>query len=222
MLMRRGTRRSFAVSALAVALAIAGCGSGATQDANEPSGLYPVQVASASFPSFQRLAQHSRLVIKVRNIGRKTIPDVMVTICNVTCTYPAPVGEGTSVAAFAQYLDMPNLASHSRQVWIVDKPPGPCGYSCVNGGAGAYVTAMANTWAGGSLKPGASVTFTWGVTAVAAGRHVVAWEISASQYGKARAVLPDGSIPRGVFAVRIAQAPAQSYVNDAGQVVQLP
>ena len=207
------------MAGIAVTLAAAGCG-GARQDANAPSGKFPVKVTAASFPASQRLAQHTHLVIAVRNVGSKTIPNLAVTICNTTCTYPARVGQGTSVAAFAQYLNQPGLANHSRQVWVVDQPPGMCGYSCVNGGAGSNVSADANTWQGGQLKPGATRTFSWALTAVAPGKFVVAWEIGADIYGKAKAVLPDGTPPRGAFNVNVAQAPAQSYVNDHGQVVQ--
>jgi hypothetical protein len=217
---------------LAAALAVAGCGSGARQDASEPSGKFPVLVTSASFPSAQRLSQHSHLVISIRNAGSKTIPNLAVTICNVTCTYSPralQLHEGTSVAAFSQYLDQAGLASHSRPVWVVDRPPGPChgasGYSCQNGGAGGAASADANTWQNGPLKPGATATFNWAVTAVAPGKFVVAWEIAAGTAGKAKAVLqtgssPCGETPCGTFPVTVAQAPAQSYVNDAGQIVQ--
>lgn len=217
--MRTGSGRSSIIVGGLTALAVAGCGSGARQDVNEPTGNFPVSIATAKFPASQRLAQHSRLVIAVRNAGTKTIPDVAVTICNVTCHYPAAVGEGTSVAAFQQYLNQPGLASHSRPVWIVDQPPGVCAYSCQNGGPGGDVSADANTWQGGPLRPGETRTFTWAVTAVAAGTHVVAWEVAAGLYGKSKAVLPDGSAPQGAFRVDIAQAPAQSFVNDNGQVV---
>jgi hypothetical protein len=208
------------VAGLAAALIVAGCGSGGRQDTKEPAGKFPVQVTSATFPSSQRLAEHTRLVISVRNVGTRTIPNLAVTICNTTCRYPAPVGQGTSVAAFARYLRMPGVASHSRPVWVVERPPGHCAYSCANGGAGSDVSADANTWQGGALKPGATATFAWGLTAVAAGKYVVAWEVAAGIYGKAKAILPDGSRPGGTFAVNIAHAPAQSFVNDAGKVVQ--
>ena len=218
--MRRGAGTRLAIVAGTAALAVAGCGSGARQDANEPSGKFPVKVTAASFPSFQRLAQHTHLVLSIRNVGSQTIPNLAVTICNTTCAYPAPVGQGTSVAAFAQYLNQAGLASHSRPVWVVNQPPGLCGYSCVNGGAGANVSVATNTWQAGQLKPGQTATFKWGLTAVAPGRFVVAWEVAAGIYGKAKAVLPDGSLPQGTFAVNITHAPAQSYVNDQGQVVQ--
>lgn len=205
-------------------MAVAGCGGGSTQDANAPSGSFPVEVSTATFPASQRLSEHTKLVISVRNAGTRAIPDVAVTICNVTCRYGAPVGEGTSVAAFAQYLNMPELASHSRQVWIVDRPPGGDGYSAQNGGQGGAFSADANTWALGRLTPGQTATFTWNVTAVAPGRHVVAWEVAGDLYGKARAVLASGSggcgrTPCGTFDVNISPAPAQSFVNDSGQIV---
>jgi hypothetical protein len=217
--MRRAGRLTITLATLATSVALAACGGGARQDANEPKGNFPVAISSATFPAHQRLAEHSRLTIKVRNAGNRVIPDLSVTICNVTCSYPAPVGDGTSVAAFASYLNMPGLASHSRPVWVVDRPPGPCDYSCQHGGAGSDYTSDANTWAVGKLKPGGTATFIWGVTAVAPGKYTVAWEVSAGLYGKARAVLAGGSLPHGAFAVTIAHAPAQSYVNARGQVV---
>jgi hypothetical protein len=212
------------VAALGAAVAVTACGSGARQDATEPTGSYHVQVTTATFPASQHLAQRSHLTLSIRNTGSKAIPNVVVTICNTTCTYPAPVGEGTSVAAFAKYLSTPGIANHSRPVWVVEQPPGTCqgasGYSCVNGGAGADVSANTNTWQGGTLKPGATKTFTWTLRAVDWGRYTVAWVVDASLYGKAKAIGPNGLIPRGIFTVKIARAPAQAYVNDAGQIVQ--
>lgn len=218
--MRRGAGRSSTILAAAAAtVTLAACGSGSRQDAGAPSGKFTVGVPTATFPTTQRLSQHAQLEIAVTNMGRKTIPNVAVTICNVTCRYPAPVGEGTSVAAFAQYLQMPGLANHSRQVWIIDRPPGLCGYSCVNGGGGAAFSADANTWAMGALKPGRTAVFKWKVTAVSPGTHVVAWEVAGDLYGKAKAELRDGSIPSGSFTVNIGHAPQQSYVNDVGKIV---
>ena len=84
------------------------------------------------------------------------------------------------------------------------------------------MTVDANTWALGPLKPHQTATFTWAVTAVSTGHHVVAWEVSAGLGGKAKAVLSNGSIPNGTFPVTISTAPAQSYVNNAGQIVTTP
>ncbi len=45
--------------------------------------------------------------------GRHTIPDIAVTITNPKY--------GTAVQAFATYLTIPGLASHSRPVWIINR-----------------------------------------------------------------------------------------------------
>ena len=208
------------VASVAAGLALASCGSSSNQASQEPLGRFPVRVARASFPAVQKLAQYTRLVILVRNTGRRAIPNLAVTICNTTCAYPAPPGQGTSAEAFAQNIAQPNVANPSRPIWIVDRPPGPCLYSCQNGGQGAYVTAYSNTWAlGRKLAPGAVARFVWGVTAVSAGRHIVAWQVAAGLNGKARAVQADGTQPHGSFAVLVSPRPLQSYVNNNGQIV---
>jgi hypothetical protein len=208
------------IAGVGAALALAACGGGGQrQDAQEPHGKFPVAVFSASFPTSQTLAQTSHLVIAVRNTGHKTIPNVAVSICNVTCSPHAPQGEGSSAAAFSANLNQQYLANPSRPIWIVNQGPGPCGFSCENGGQGAGVTAYSNTWALGSLKPGKSVRFDWSVTAVSPGHHVVAWQVAAGLNGKAKAVLGDGSMPEGTFSVHVTTAPQQSYVNNQGRIV---
>lgn len=220
--MRRGARTFF--GGLTAIIAVAGCGGGSPQNANAPSGRFPVSV-TASFPASQRLAEHTQLVITVHNTGHRAIPNVAVTICNISCTYPARLGQGTSVSAFSTYLHMPGLASHSRPVWVVERPPGPCegasGYSCQNGGEGGYATVQSNTWQRGSpLKPNDTAVFKWTVAAVNPGHWTVAWQVSGDLYGNAKAVLSDGSIPRGTLPVTIHRVPSQTYVNDAGQIVK--
>jgi hypothetical protein len=215
----RRTRSCGIIAGVATTLVISACGSGANQAANEPNGKFPVTVGIASFPASQRLAQHTHLIITVRNSGQKPIPNVAVTICNVTCAYPAPKGEGSSSAAFAADISQPYLANPSRPVWIINRAPGVCGYSCQNGGQGAAVTAYANTWALGRLAPGHTARFDWAVTAVQAGKRRVAWEVAAGLNGKAKAVLSNGGAPHGTFAVKVSSAPAQSYVNNKGQIV---
>ena len=191
---------------------LSACGGGGSgQDAKEPNHTYSVQVTTAKFPTAQRLAQHTHLVIAVRNTSNSAIPNVAVTI-----TDP---GRGTSVQAFAQYLAMPGLASHSRPVWVVDQAPGACKFSCQGGGAGGAVTAYANTWALGRLKPGATATFDWKLTAVAPGTHTIQYEVAAGLNGKAKARLSGGAIPKGRFTITISPKPAQSYVTGSGKIV---
>jgi hypothetical protein len=207
------------VAGVGAALALSACGGSQTQAASEPSANFTVAVSTAHFPASQRLAEHARLVISVRNAGHTTIPDVAVTICNVTCAYPAPKGEGSSSQAFAADISQTNLANPSRPLWVIDHGPGACNYSCQNGGQGAAVTAYSNTWALGRLAPGKTARFEWAVTAVQPGKHVVAWQVAAGLNGKAKAVLSNGSQPRGIFAVNVNQAPAKTYVNNNGQIM---
>jgi hypothetical protein len=209
---RRACRRR----ALPVALAswcwvLTACGSGARQDANEPSGHFPVQILAARFPASQRLAQRIDLVIAVRNSGDQTIPNIAVTITNPLY--------GTAVQAFSTYLAQPGLANHSRPVWIIIRPPGPCGFSCKSYGLGSAVTAYSNTWALGALHPGAVARFDWRLAAVKSGRYLVRYQIAAGLNGKAVAVRADGSRPAGTFVVTIRRAPPQLYVQPNGEVV---
>ena len=88
------------------ALALAGCGGGERQDADEPSGTFQVAVVRASFPTKQHLAQPERFVIAVRNTGHEAVPNVAVT-----------------VSSFAQRSEQPGLADPERAVWIVDSAP---------------------------------------------------------------------------------------------------
>jgi hypothetical protein len=220
--LRRPLFNSCVITAgIALAALVSACGGGSEQNASEPAGNFPVTVSTASFPASQRLAQHTHLVIAVRNSGSKTIPNVAVTICNVTCAYPAPCGEGTDAGAFANDISQTGLANPSRPVWVVDQPPGTCGYSCGNGGPGGAVTAYSNTWALGALKPGATAKFQWNVTAVRPGKHVVAWQVAAGLNGKAKAVSSGGGSgpPHGTFTVTIHTAPAETYVTDSGKIV---
>jgi hypothetical protein len=203
------------VAGIAASVALSACGGGSPQDANEPSGNFPVAVATASFPTSQRLSQHSHMVITVKNAGHKAIPDVAVTITDPHW--------GTSVQAFGRHVSQAGLASHSRPVWIVDHAPDPggkCGFSCSQGGPGGAATAYANTWALGRLAPGHSAKFDWAVTAVAPGKYIVHYRIAAGLNGKAKATLVGGGIPEGTFDVNVSRVPAQSYVTGSGKIVQ--
>jgi hypothetical protein len=194
---------------------LGGCGGGARQDASEPSGNFTVAIPVATFPSSQRLAEHTHMVIAVRNTGDKTIPNIAVTILDQR-------EGGDAARAFGQLIAGSGLASRSRPVWIVDRAPGPCSYSCLSGGPGGAVTAYTNTWALGALKPGAIARFVWGVTAVKAGTHAISYEVAAGLNGKAKAVLATGARPTGTFTVTIHSAPQQSFVNGNGQIVREP
>src|ERR1700761_7819648 len=146
-LSRRSLRAGGALAVIAAGLTLGASGGGRSQAANEPTGNFPVK-AAATFPNAQRLAQHSRMVVVVHNTGNKTIPNVAVTICNVTCAYPAPRGQGSAAGAFAAAISQEGVANPSRPIWIVDTPPDPCrSPTCSQGSSGGAVTAYSNTWA---------------------------------------------------------------------------
>jgi hypothetical protein len=174
------------------ALALAGCGGGARQDADEPSGTFRVDVVRASFPAKQRLAESQRFVIAVRNSGPKAVPNIAVT-----------------VTSFASRSEQAGLADPSRAVWIIDDGP--------RGGDTAYT----DTWALGRLAPGQTRRFVWRVTAVQPGTHTVKWQVAAGLNGKAKATLADNRAPAGSFTVDISSKPAQARVDpNTGKVVR--
>jgi hypothetical protein len=202
---------------VAAGLTLSACGGGSSQAANEPKGNFPVEVSQASFPSSQTLSQHTHLVIAVRNMGTATIPNIAVTVT----TSP----NGTAAQAFGTLIakpppGQPILASRSRPVWIVDQPPGPCQYSCEQGGPGAGATANSDTWALGRLGPGQTAKFDWAVTAVRPGTYRIHYVVAAGLAGRAHAVLGSrGGRVGGYLNVKISQRPRQAYVNNNGQVV---
>ena len=59
----------FIVPLIAALVAVSGCG-GESQDANEAEGSYKLEVADASFPAEQGIAEQTTMRIKVRKIGR--------------------------------------------------------------------------------------------------------------------------------------------------------
>jgi hypothetical protein len=218
-----------------VALAVAACGSsggsagpsasgsaGARETGSAASGRFPVSITAARFPRSQHLAQPTKLIIAVRNTGHRTLPDVAVTICARSCAPSDRSGEGTAAQAFGYDIHAaPNTADPSRPLWIVDRGPGACHFQCdrPGGDVGASVTANSNTWALGTLAPGATAHFVWALTPIVPGRHVVAWEVAGDLTGGARAVSGGGRVPHGAFTVSIDSAPAPERVTPSGKVV---
>ena len=148
---------------------------------------------SATFPAKQRLAKQEEMVVEVRNADTKTIPNVAVTV--------AP--------GFSTRSERTDLADPNRPVWIVDDGP--------KGG----ITAYTDTWALGSLKPGASARFVWKVTAVKPGTHEVEFRVAAGLNGKAKATSSDGEVPKGIFKVNVSKKPSQARVDpETGEVIR--
>jgi hypothetical protein len=196
--------RSAYVLGLFAALLIGACGGENRQDEDEPSGRYEIEVAEASFPERQKLAKRSDLVIKVRNAGTKTIPNIAVT-----------------VDGFSRRKDDPDLADPNRPIFVINGQPKEIGgfpeskEAAPEGGETAYVS----TWALGKLKAGREKTFRWSVTAVDAGRFRIKYKVAAGLDGKAKAVDANGNPPAGVFAGTISDEPPDARVAEDGETV---
>lgn len=188
------------ILALLAALAVfSGCGA-QRQDADEPSGNFRVDIADASFPAKQSIAEQSTMRIRVHNADKATVPNVAVTV-ETKGAHP-----GDAPTAFAQDKNDSRLADPSRAVWVLDQEP--------KGGTTAYT----NTWALGPLRSGESKTFEWKLTAVQAGDYSVAYRVSPGLDNKAK--LAAGSKSRGTFTVSVSDKPVPARVNSKGQVVR--
>jgi hypothetical protein len=185
---------------LAATVALSGCGGGERQDANEPEGTYRLEVAGASFPARQGIAERTTMRIRVRNPEQRTVPNVAVTVE----TEPDDRGEGT--LAFGQKADDSRLSDPDRPVWVVDRGP--------VGGTSAY----SNTWSLGPLRGGQTKTFEWKVTAVEPGEYSISYRVAPGLDGKAR--LASGGRTRGSFDVRVVDEPVPARVNAEGEVVR--
>jgi hypothetical protein len=195
---------------LAPAALLAGCGGGGErQDANEPSGKFPVKIVTSSFPTRQRLAQTSLLRIGVQNSGQKQVPALAITISL----------DKNAIHPFSTFDEQPGLADPDRPVWVLENDyPKLAGQT---NPAGAE-TANDKTFDFGSLKPGDTVEAEWKVTPVRPGIYTLDYQVDAGLVGKAKAVTAGGGPPTGSFVVKISSQPPQTRVNDQGEVVEIP
>lgn len=191
--------------AFALALALGGCGGGERQDENEPEGNFKVEVVKAEFPSKQKLAKRSDLVITVRNAeAKRTIPNIAVT-----------------VRGFDVKLDNERLADPSRPQFVINGVPKDIGTfpeskeAAPEGGETAYV----GTWALGPLKAGKQKTFKWNVTAVRPGPYKLRYRVSAGLDGKAKAVAVADQAPSGLFIGTVKDDAPDTRVADDGKTV---
>jgi hypothetical protein len=197
----------------AVALALGACGGddgNARQDADEPEGDYPVEVTTSRFPTRQRLAETSDLVLGVENVGDEPLPELAFTIFT---------DDGDADGSFKIRSDQAGLADPNQAVWILENKfprfvgdPPPQGLS-------PGLRAQTNTFGFGPLEPGESREVIWRVTPVMPGTYTLNYIVAAGLDGNARAVTEDGGEVKGEFVVTITDRPPRARVNDAGEVV---
>jgi len=200
--LRRAPRAYALAAGAASVLLVAGCGGGSAQDAGEPSATYTMRVRHPSFPVRQSIAREAKLVLPVRNIGLRTVPNVAVTI-----------------DSFDYTSNYPELAVDKRPVWVIERGPGAIASPPVESEEvsppGGGQTAYVNTWALGALAPGQTRTFVWRVVPVKAGLYTVRYTVAAGLAGKSKARLASGAPVQGQFAVVIAPRPRITHVNPA-------
>lgn len=190
-LSRRSAHRAVPIAFACAGLFVAGCGGGGErQDKNEAEGNFKVEIVQAKFPDSQSLAKRSEMVIVVKNVDSKTIPNAAVT-----------------VRSFDKRSNDPNLADPSRPLFVLNRGP--------RGGDTSYV----GTWALGPLKPGQVKTFRWDVTAVKAGPYRLRYSVAAGLAGKAKAVLASGEKPTGEFTGQISNKAPSARVADDGTTI---
>lgn len=195
---------------IAAVTALAACGSGDPQDANEPEGEYEVEITTAKFPTSQRLAETSNLVLEVENTGTETVPQLAFTVFT---------DEGTADGSFNIRSDQPGLANPNRPVWVLEnKYPQLAGEPEPTGISGG-VRAQTNTYSFAPLEPGESQKVIWKVTPVLAGTYTLNYIVAAGLDGKAKAVTSSGEEVKGEFVVTITDKPPKARVNDKGKVV---
>jgi hypothetical protein len=196
-----------AATAAATVLAASGCGGGTRLDAHEPSGIYPIEVVSASFPGKQSIARPTAFSLTVRNAGSGTVPNVAVTL-----------------DSFNYSEHYPELAANKRPIWVIERGPGPRAKPPVQtqevSQLGAAQTVYVNTWALGPLAHNGTRTFVWHVVPVKAGVWTVHFKVAAGLAGKAHAALPAGGPVQGQLTASVAAIPPSRHVDpNTGRVV---
>lgn len=196
---------------MAAAALLSGCG-GSSSDANEPAGAYQVEVTEASFPARQRLGQTSLLRLGVRNTGEKTVPALSVTI-----RIAGKAGKASSLP-FAIHDPTPGLARAERPVWVLAETYPRFVGSSQPGGA---ETSNGRTFDFGPLKPGATTSAVWKLSAVRAGRYALLYRVDAGLSDEVTAETGSGAVPGGSIVAVITPKLPETEVRDNGEIVEI-
>jgi hypothetical protein len=178
---RRAGLLAVVLTLLAALLAACGGSSNKRQDEDEPSGEFQVEVVEARFPSDQKLAKSSSMVIKLRNAGDEDIPNINVSVDDFY--YRADLRPGEEETG---------LADPERPIFVVDTlptRPGEPRRDAEHLDPLERSSAYVDTYPLGKLEEGKTATFRWEVTAVKAGPFCISWKASAGLDGKAEAVV---------------------------------
>jgi hypothetical protein len=196
-----------------MAALLSACGE-SSSDANEQAGTYRVQVTEASFPTKQRLGQTSLMQLGVKNSGKKTLPELAVTV-----TIAGKAGANSSLP-FGVHDPQAGLSLPDRPVWVLAETYPRLVGSSEPGGA---TTSNRKTFDFGPLKPGQTTRAVWKLSAVKAGHFTVLYRVNAGLSGSAKAETgKNGIVPGGSFVTEITQELPETEVTDSGEVVEIP
>jgi hypothetical protein len=190
----------------------AGCGSGSSSADDEPGGTFHVKVTEAAFPTAQKLGQTTLLKLAVRNTGKRTVPGLSVSF-----TIAGEQGVNSSLP-FGVRDPQPELAQPERPVWVLAQ-----GYPRLHGSSdpGGASTSSAKTFAFGALKPGATTTAVWKLSAVRSGRYTLLYDVDAGYSGQAKAKTDNGVRPGGSFKTEISERLPETEVTDSGEILEV-
>lgn len=188
------------------------CGGSESPSDNEPTGTFHVKVTEASFPPKQVLGQTSLLQLGIRNTGKRTVPGLTVTF-----TIAGKQGVESSLP-FGVSDQGADLATPERPVWVLAQTYPRLQGSSEPGGA---TTSNRKTFDFGPLKPGATTSAVWKLSAVRPGRYTLLYSVGAGLGGNASAKTTGGVAPGGSFATDISEELPETEVTDSGEIVEV-
>lgn len=164
----------------------------------------------SKFPTAQRLAETSDLILGVENTGDEPLPELAFTI---------GTDDGGADGSFNVRLDDTSLSNPNRPVWILEnKYPRPVG-DPPSTGLGPGFRAQTNTFGFDSLEPGETEEIVWRVTPVMPGTYTLHYLVEAGLDGQANAITADGGDVKGEFVVTISDKPPKATVDGNGKVI---
>lgn len=195
-----------------MAALLVACGGEESSDSNERAGTYELEVVDASFPNEQFLGQTALMKLGVRNAGDEQVPNVVVTV-----SIGGKAGQDSSLP-FAVHDPQAGLAQSDRPVWVLAEHYPRFAGSDEPGGAS---TSNRKTFALGPLKPGATATAIWKLSAVKAGDWQVLYRVGAGLGAQVKAEVPGGGPVGGSFAAKVTTELPETEVTDDGEVVEI-
>ena len=153
-------------------------------------------MTESKFPTAQRLAQTSDLILGVKNTGDEPLPELAFTI-------ETDDGDGRRLLRRSAIDDPSALEPEPARLDPREQVPAASRAPRPRPGLSGGLRAQTNTFGFGSLEAGEERTIVWSVTPVQAGTYTLHYLVEAGLDGNARAVTADGGEVKGEFVVTI-------------------